>query len=349
MSALHRPSHIRRRLHRLRRAAGAALAWIGVAIALPAAAAAQAMAAATAGPAPQPRYFDVPADSGAHDVAPDPNADGPIYFTEQRTGRLGILHPDSGRIEQVDLGQRSAPHGVIIGPGGGIWITDGGQNAIVRFDPVTRAVRSWGLPEDTPAANLNTAAFDSNGRIWFTGQSGYYGRLDPDSGQMQVWKAPRGSGPYGITATPQGAIYFASLAGNYIARIDPDSGEATVIEPPTPKQGARRVAADQQGRIWVSYWNTGQLGLFDPATNSWREWKLPGKARAYGICLDHQGSVWLSEWSSNALVRFDPRTETFAAFPSDRHDAFVRQLAARAGQIWGAESGHDRLVMLPTQ
>jgi virginiamycin B lyase len=236
---------------------------------------------------------------------------------------------------------------VIVGPDGAAWITDGGQNAIVRVDPKSREVKVWPLPRDAGYANLNTATFDKSGRIWFTGQSGIYGRLDPVSGDMRVWKAPRGSGPYGITTTPGGDVYFASLAGNYIARVDTTRGDATVIDPPTPAQGARRVWSDSRGRIWVSYWNTGQVGMYDPAARNWREWKLPGNAHAYAVWVDDKDKVWLTDWSTNAIVRFDPVTEKFDSVPSDRSGANVRQMLGRSGEVWGAESGLDRLVMVP--
>ncbi|HXW65757.1 MAG TPA: lyase [Burkholderiaceae bacterium] len=297
----------------------------------------------------QAQYFDVPPGSGAHDVAPAQVAGGPVYFTEQRGGRLGVLTPADGKVEQIDLGQGSAPHGVIIGPDGAPWITDGGLNAIVRVDPKTKQVRRWPLPSEATGANLNTAAFDSAGQLWFTGQSGWYGRFDPVTEQVRVWKAPRGFGPYGITCTSAGQIYYASLAGNYIARIDTATGAATVIDPPTAHQGARRLATDTHGRIWVSYWNTGQVARYDPSDGAWREWKLPGAAaHAYAIWVDELDHVWLSEWSANALVRFDPVSETFASFVSSRDRAAVRQLAGRPGEVWGAESGNDRLVMEPT-
>ena len=297
----------------------------------------------------QAQYFDVPPGSGAHDVAPAQVAGGPVYFTEQRGGRLGLLTPADGKVEQIDLGQGSAPHGVIIGPDGAPWITDGGLNAIVRVDPKTKQVRKWPLPSEATGANLNTAAFDSAGHLWFTGQSGWYGRFDPITEQIRVWKAPRGFGPYGITCTSAGQIYYASLAGNYIARIDTATGAATVIDPPTAHQGARRLATDTRGRIWVSYWNTGQVARYDPSDGAWREWKLPGAAaHAYAIWVDELDHVWLSEWSANALVRFDPVSETFASFVSSRDRAAVRQLAGRPGEVWGAESGNDRLVMEPT-
>ena len=222
------------------------LACVALNVAIAAALATEASAASSS-----PVYFDVPRGAHPHDVAATPVAGGPVYYTAQPAGKLGILDPKSGKVEEIALGSRSSPHGVIVGPDGAAWITDGGQNAIVRFDPKSREVKVWPLPRDAGYANLNTASFDKNGRIWFTGQSGIYGRLDPASGDMRVWKAPRGSGPYGITTTPAGDVYFASLSGNYIARVDTTSGEATVIDPPTPAQGARRVWSDSRGRIWV--------------------------------------------------------------------------------------------------
>src|SRR4029453_13284566 len=148
------------------------------------------------------QVFAVPEGAHPHDVAPAP--DGKVWYTAQYQGALGILDPATGATRQLPLGADSAPHGVIAGPDGAAWITDGGLNAIVRYDPADGAVKSWPLPDNADAANLNTADFDGDGVLWFTGQSGYYGRLDPKSGDTEVFEAPKGRGPYGITATPAG-------------------------------------------------------------------------------------------------------------------------------------------------
>ena len=81
--------------------------------------------------------LNTPSRTGIHDVAPAP--DGGVWFTAQRSGHLGWFDPASGRVELVALGPNSAPHGVIPGPDQAAWITDGGQNAIVRVDWPGRA------------------------------------------------------------------------------------------------------------------------------------------------------------------------------------------------------------------
>ena len=136
------------------------------------------------------REFRVPAGTHPHDVAPA--RDGGVWYTAQHTGRLGWLDPRNGRSKFVPLGSGSAPHGVIVGPDGAPWITDGGLNAIVRVDPRTRKVRRFPLPATAGYANLNTATFDRRGILWFTGQSGVYGRLEPKTRQdARLRRAPR--------------------------------------------------------------------------------------------------------------------------------------------------------------
>jgi virginiamycin B lyase len=293
------------------------------------------------------QLYEVPPGSRPHDVAPAP--DGEVWYAGQRRGVLGILDPESGTVREVPLGEGSAPHGVIQGPDGAAWITDGGLNAIVRFDPATDEVTVFPLPADRSRANLNTAAFDGDGVLWFTGQNGIYGRLDPQSGRMQVFDAPKGRGPYGINATPDGEIWYASLAGSHIARIDRASGEATVIEPPRANQGARRVWSDSQGRIWVSEWNSGYLSRYSPADGSWAGWKLPGEApRAYAVYVDERDIVWVSDFGANAVLSFDPDSETFTAYPGSAPGAHVRQILGRPGEVWLPESGLDRLVRIRT-
>jgi virginiamycin B lyase len=301
--------------------------------------------------APQPAwaaqafYYAVPRGAHPHDVAPAP--DGSVWYTAQHQGAIGVLDPKTGKATQFALGPNSAPHGVIIGPDRAAWVTDGGQNAIARVDPATKAVKLYPLPKDFSGANLNTATFDRKGVLWFTGQNGVYGRVDPATGKVDAWKAPKGVGPYGIATTPNGEVWYASLAGDHIAKIDTVSGDALMVAPPKPGVGPRRIWSDSKGVLWVSFWNTGEVGRYDPIAKTWKVWALPKSEHGcYAVYVDDKDKVWLSDWTNNAIVRFDPASEKFESFPSNRRRADVRQILGRPGELWGAESGTDRLVVI---
>jgi virginiamycin B lyase len=304
-----------------------------------------AMAAAPAQAKMALQTYPVLAGAGAHDV--DPAADGTVWFTAQAAGKLGRLDPKTGKSDLIPLGRGAAPHGVIVGPDGAPWVTDGGQNAIVRVDPLTRAAKVFPLPKERANANLNTASFDREGVLWFTGQNGIYGRLDPRTGAIAVYDAPRGVGPYGIATTPAGEVFYASLAGSYLGRIDLETAAAAVLEPPVPRQGARRVWSDSKGALWITGWDSGDLFRYDSKAKSWARWHLPGDGpQPYAVYVDETDAVWLSDWGANAILRFDPKTEKFESYPLPDRYAGVRQLAGRKGEVWGAESGADKLFVL---
>jgi virginiamycin B lyase len=307
-------------------------------------AAALAFVAATA-QAAQVTFYQLPQNAYPHDVAPGPN--GTVWYSGQRLGVLGVFDPATGKAEHISLGSGSSPHGVIQAPDGSAWLTDGGQNAMVRFDPATKAIKVFPLPKNFANANLNTAAVDKAGLVWFTGQGGVYGRVDPKSGKVDAWASPRGRGPYGITVTPAGEVWYASLAGDHIAHVDRSSGEVSIVEPPRKGAGPRRIWSDSKGMLWASFWNAGGIGRYDPAKKIWTHYPMPqSKGGTYSVYVDDKDRVWATDWHANALQRFDPATESYATFPSDKKGASVRQMLGRPGEAWGGESGTDRLVVV---
>jgi virginiamycin B lyase len=209
---------------------------------------------AAARPALRVQEYPVPAGSHPHDVAPA--RDGGVWYTAQAIGKVGWLDPATGKVREIALGPRSAPHSVIVGPD-------------------------------------------------------------------------------------------ASLAGSHIARIDTRSGKTMQLRTSTPDQAARRIWSDSRGRLWISEWNAGKLGMYDPARRRWREWRLPGRdPQPYAIYVDERDLVWMSDCGANALVRFDPRTSGFRVLRLPTLGAAVRQLLGRRDELWAAESAVDKLVVV---
>jgi virginiamycin B lyase len=89
--------------------------------------------------------------------------------------------------------------------------------------------------------------------------------------------------------------------------------------------------------------------MYNPATNKWKEWRLPGNnPMPYPVYVDKNDRVWLSDFGGNAVVQFDPIIEKFKVVPLPTPGANVRQIMGRSGEIWGAESGADKLVVVRT-
>ena len=59
-------------------------------------------------------FYQLPAGSFPHDVAPA--ADGAVWFSGQSQGFAGRFDPKTGDLEKIPLGSGAAPHGVIVGP-----------------------------------------------------------------------------------------------------------------------------------------------------------------------------------------------------------------------------------------
>ena len=132
--------------------------------------------------------FTLPAGDYPAAVAPGPG--GTIYYADPRKGALGILDPATGKVEKVPLGSGSSPYGVIVGPENSVWLADSGQNGVVRYEPATKAITVFRIPTDTGFINVNSAAFDRDGDLWFTGQTGIY-NMRMTSDIQARWEALR--------------------------------------------------------------------------------------------------------------------------------------------------------------
>jgi streptogramin lyase len=115
--------------------------------------------------------------------------------------------------------------------------------------------RSLPIAGHTPIST--PAAFDGKGRIWFTGQNGIYGRLNPTAGDIRVWDTSKGRGPYGKTQARPRATSFVSLAGSYLANVDLETGAATGGGQDQTEKNLRKAityaALSQRARIAFSY------------------------------------------------------------------------------------------------
>ena len=91
----------------------------------------------------------------------------------------------------------------------------------------------------------------------------------------------------------------------------------------------------------------GQVALYDPSSDKWREWELPGTGpRAYEVFVDTDDLVWLSDFGANSVVSFDPKSEGFVVYDLSISPSNIRQILGRPGEVCLPESAADQLEVI---
>ena len=148
--------------------------------------------------------------------------DGKIWVA-QTAGVLESLNLDT--LEVVDY--RAVPtvtfaSEMTIGPDGALWMTDFGNNRIVRHDLTDSSQKAWLLFD--PAAfrlNLSDLRFDEDGFLWLTEiSSSRVDRFNPATGELRIY--PGFTNPVHLD-TFGGSVYVSEQTGanGRIAIIDP--------------------------------------------------------------------------------------------------------------------------------
>lgn len=311
---------------------------------------------------PELREWVVPyAESRPRDpmVAPD----GDVWFVGQRSGYVAELDPETGDFRKFDL-DGTNPHNLIIDPSGTIWYAgNAGDNArhIGRMDPETGEIEQFMMPDER-ARDPHTLVFDSQGDIWFTVQGGnFVGRLDVESGEVQLVESLQVEGrrgnssrPYGIVIDSNDRPWIALFNTNHVATVNPETFELETFELPENAL-PRRLVVTSDDIVWYGDWTRGTLGRLDPATGEVTEYPLPSgtDARPYAMAADDSDRIWIVETGvrPNKFVGFDPATaEYFSEVEVESGGGTIRHMYfdAETNAIWfGADTNTVGVAKLP--
>jgi hypothetical protein len=111
---------------------------------------------------------------------------------------------------------------ILLGPDGALWMTDFGNNRIVRYEPGALQETSWTMVDPTLAiVNPSQIQFDAQGRLWISEFSG--GRLerfDPSNNEIVTF------------AGFLNPIHFDLFGGRvYVAEANGANGQIAVLDP----------------------------------------------------------------------------------------------------------------------
>ena len=166
-----------------------------------------------------------------------------------------------------------------------------------------------------------------------------------------MWKSPEGRGSYGMTTTPDGNVWFVSLASSYLGQIDRKTGEVEGDQAASAERRhfaacgatARAISGSRNGIPAAS-------PRYSPTTNQWHRYQIPGQERAhlYAVYVDNKDVVWVSNWADNKIWSFDPKTNEFTAVPDSKSGADVRQINGANGVVFLGKSGNASVMQINT-
>lgn len=90
---------------------------------------------------------------------------------------------------------------------------------------------------------------------------------------------------------------------------------ARITEWPLPKpMFARSSAVAPDGSIYIAVPNDNKVVLFDPKTQSFKDWDLPNGHQPNSVMVDRKGVVWTTGYGNGTIGKLKPSTGAIAEF-----------------------------------
>ena len=253
-----------------------------------------------------------------HDVLVDP--DGVVWHSDFSGQILGRL--DTKTLEHksfpVPLQRQGWPTGALNleqDPEGNLWMALMFQAGVAKFDRKTQQFTMFQLPadqlkEDSQQAFVGPQNWTVDGKVWLQdpARHGVY-RMEVATKKSELFLpwAGRGNGsPYQIIADKENNIWMLNFSGEDLTKIDAKTGQTSFYPTPTKRSRPRRGKIGDDGRIAFAEFAGDKVGIFDPKTEKYQEWNVPGAFYApYQAATDKTGHIWTGSMNTDRIVRVD--------------------------------------------
>lgn len=236
---------------------------------------------------------------------------------------------------------------------GGIWFTEGDNNAVSRMAPDGTVV-SHQLP--TATAEPSSVALAPDGSVWFVEMEGRkIGHLDGDGRIVEF--AVNGGSPFRVAVDASGEAWFTAMAdhggGGEHAHHDNQSGvgrvdrEGRVHFHPAPEGWPTSIALDSRGQAWVALLVPGNSNdkakgrIARLSRNG--QWKIITARDAYScpgnLVPDAKGGIFYSDKCRETVVYRDVRGKS-SEWRLPKGTRIQDMSLARDGKLWFTDRKH---------
>jgi len=288
--------------------------------------------------------YDLPAPTrAAWSAAPDNK--GHLWIPYYGRGnKIASLDSETGGVQEYSVPEKESAgvHSAIPAADGNVWFTEFFLNKVGKFDPKAQTMTVYqDNDNETAHPSKHTIRMDRNGNLWTTGSP--VTRFEPKTGKFTHFAEVPSS--YGIAVDNDGDIWFAVLRKDgKIGRVNTKTGRVTQWSPPT--QGSpQRIQVASDGIVWFGENpifpppgepGGGKLGRFDPQTETFKEFTLPGpSASPYAVGIDKEDKIWYASTDLDTIGRLDPMTGHIIEYPFPHSENISREFFSDSqGRMW---------------
>jgi virginiamycin B lyase len=221
------------------------------------------------------------------------------------------------RTTTYNTGLFSNPSGIVAGPDGALWFTQG-CNGIAQFETCGESIERittsgattlYSLPYTGVTQAPTGITNGSDGALWFTESLGNkIGRITT-TGVINEYPIPTANSyALSIAAGPDGALWFTEAYGNKIGRATV-SGSIAEYTIPTAGSYPSSIAAGSDGALWFTEGGSSKIGRIT-TTGFFTEYAVPNAPSS--ITAGPDGALWFLQ--NTGLGRLTT-TGSFTAYP----------------------------------
>ena len=162
-----------------------------------------------------------------------------------------------------------------------------------------------------PGGGAHELQFDRKGNV-IVGMDHGTVKYDPRNGKFTPWAS--GDAMFGLD--PDNNVWHLSDNGQ-LTKVDTSSEQLKRTIFPIPKNsGIYDIDTDSKGRTDLYIWREGKIGIFDPKTIAYADYKVPtpmaGPRRGQ---IDGKDRLWAAEFYAGQVLMFDPDKKQLKEYP----------------------------------
>ena len=215
---------------------------------------------------------------------------GAIWAVSASDNSISRMSADRTKLSRWVMAIDSAPSSLLPDSDGTFWVTELGGFKVAHFDPASGNVTEYVDGTRRPT----TLVKRPDGKFWLPETGGLLALFDPSVPSFIYYQTP---GVFYLSYPWQdadGTLFSLDFIYGTIVRWAPDLSTARVWTVPTTSLSPSKIVRLADGKLWISFFNSSELGRFDDQTGTLDIFTLNAGAFPYDI-QNYRGLVIYSD------------------------------------------------------